>query len=243
MISSCLKKGDNNFIGKNVIIHDNVIIGNNNKIYDGTVIYPNTIIGNNNIILDNNTLGEYGVEAKYDFEEKKFKGLEIGDNNYFHVNNLIFGGFYKKTLIGNHNKFLSQVTIHHDNIIHNNVVFYPRAITAGLCTLMDYSTMGMNSSLQQRSVVGSYSMIGMGSVASHNIFPFYIYFNGKYQRFNKVKVPDELNIYQYEDELLSLIKNLKNNKFDLKNIENCKLSENVKAIVIRFLNEITIKKI
>ena len=236
--------GKNNFIEPGVKLYENIVIGNNNKIYDGTVIYPNTVIGDNNIILNNNIIGEYGVEARDDnFIKKIFSGLIIGNNNYFHINNIIFSGFYKKTKIGNYNKFLSQVTIHHDNIIHNNVVFYPRAITAGLCTLMDYSTMGANSCLQQKSVVGSYSMIGMGSVASHNIFPFYIYFSGKYQRFNKVKIPDELNIYQYEDELLSLIENLKNNKCDLKNIKDCKLSENVKEIVIKFLNEITIKKI
>jgi len=105
--------GSGNDISDDVKIHNNVVIGNNNKIYSGTIIYPNTIIGNNNIILNNNILGEYGVDAKdNDFKEKKFGGLIIGNNNYFHVNNIIFSGFYTKTEIGDNNKFLSQVTLH-----------------------------------------------------------------------------------------------------------------------------------
>jgi len=87
--------GKNNYIEKGVKIYENVVIGNNNKIYDGTFIYPNTVIGNNNVILNNNILGEYGVEARDDnFEEKKFGGLIIGNDNYFHVDNIIFNGFF-----------------------------------------------------------------------------------------------------------------------------------------------------
>tara|TARA_B100000902_G_scaffold393053_1_gene446590 strand:+ start:3583 stop:4332 length:750 start_codon:yes stop_codon:yes gene_type:complete len=245
-LSDNLNIGKNNYIESGVKIFENVIIGNNNKIYGGTVIYPNTVIGDNNVILNNNILGEYGVEAKDDnFKEKKFGGLIIGNNNYFHVNNLIFSGFYRKTEIGHHNKFLSQVTIHHDNIIRNYVVFYPRAITAGLCTLMDHATMGMNSCLQQKSVIGSYSMIGMGSIASHNVFPFYIYFNGKYQRFNKVKIPDNLyiSLIENEDKIYSLIQNLKKNNCDLKFIENTGLPGPILNIIYDFFDKIVIRKI
>lgn len=234
--------GINNFIDKNVIIHNDVVIGNNNKFYSGTIIYPNTKIGDNNIFLNNNIIGEFAVEAKETFIEKKFNGLEIGNNNYFHINNIIYNGYYEKTIIGNNNKFLSEVTIHHDNKIGNHVVLYPRACTAGLCTLMDYSTMGMNSSLQQKSVLGSFSMIGMGNIASHNIFPFYIYFNQKYQRFNKIKIPTDLNIDYYKNNIDEIILKLKNN-FNTKIIDKYNLSNNIKKYIIMFLNDIKIYKI
>ena len=107
MISSCLKRGVNNVIGKNVKIYENVIIGNNNKIFDGTTLYPNTVIGDNNIILDGNTIGEHPVNAKENFNnfQKNYeKGVIIGNNNFFHVNNLIFGGTDNPTKIGNYNK-------------------------------------------------------------------------------------------------------------------------------------------
>ena len=75
----------------------------------------------------------------------------------------------------------------HDTHIHNNVTIYPRVITGGLSTIMDNSSIGMSSVIQQNCVLGKYSMIGMVNAASHNIFPFYIYFNRKYLRPNNVK--------------------------------------------------------
>ena len=239
-----LRIGKNNYIEKGVKIYENVVIGSNNKIYDGTVIYPNTVIGDNNVILNNNMMGEYGVEAKDDnFKEKKFGGLIIGNNNYFHVNNIIFSGIYNKTIIGNYNKFLAENHIGHDTNVKNNVVLYPRVITGGLTTLLDNSTMGLNSIIQQRTVLGEYSMIGMNNVSSHNVFPFYIYFNNNYQRINKVKIPDELNIEQYDKELKLLIQNLKKNNCDLKIIESYGLPKYITKPIYNFFNYIQIQKI
>ena len=235
--------GKNNYIEKSVKLFENIYIGDNNKIYDGTIIYPNTKIGNNNVILNNNILGEHAIEAKEIFKNKVFNGLEIGNNNYFHVNNLIFNGYYKKTIIGNHNKLLAEAHIGHDTNIHNNVILYPRVITGGLSTLMDFSTIGMYSSIQQNSVLGSYSMIGMGNIASHNIFPFYIYFNQKYLRFNKMKIPENLNIFEYENEIQNLIKNLKENECDSKFIEESNLPKEIKFYIEDFFKYIKIKKI
>ena len=129
-ISSRCILGKNNIIGDNVIIHDNVKIGNNNKIYDNTIIYPQTTIGDNNVFLEGNKIGCIPVEANLSNDEiiNKFinsnkiisnKLLIIGNNNFFHINNKISIGYYKKTIIGNDNKFLSDIYISHDNIIHN----------------------------------------------------------------------------------------------------------------------------
>ena len=235
--------GKNNYIESGVKLYENVIIGNNNKIYNGTVIYPNTVIGNNNVFLNNNILGEHAVEAKEDFKEKVFNGLVIGDNNYFHVNNLIFNGYYRKTLIGNNNKILAECHLGHDTILNNNIVLYPQVLTGGLTELMDYSTMGLKSSIQQNSILGQYSMIGMGNIASHNVFPFYIYFNNKYYRFNTMKIPEKLYINNYENNLKNLIQELKENNCDKKSIEKYDLSIDIKNIIYNFLNKIKINKI
>lgn len=235
--------GKNNYIGNGVKISDNVIIGNNNKIYDGTVIYPNTKIGNNNVILDNNIIGEHAIEAKEIFDDKKFAGIEIGNNNFFHVNNLIFNGYFRKTLIGNNNKLMAECHIGHDTNIANNVILYPRVITGGISTLMNYSTMGMGSFIQQNSVLGKYSMIGMGSIASHNVFPYFIYFNQKYLRFNKIKIPENLEIDKYENEIRNLIDDLKKNNCDIELVKKYNLPKNISDDINEFLNLIKIKKI
>ena len=235
--------GKNNYIESGVKIHENVIIGNNNKIYDGTVIYPNTKIGNSNVILNNNILGEHPIEAKEEFKEKVFNGLEIGNNNFLHVSNLIFNGYHRKTCIGNNNKLLADTNISHDTHIYNNVVLYPKAMTGGLTTLMDYSTIGMCASIQQNSVLGSFSMIGMGNISSHNVFPFYIYFNQKYLRFNKVKIPEELQIDNYENQIKDLIQDLKKNECNPKIVEKYKLPDNINSYIYEFLDKIKIKKV
>jgi len=237
--------GKNNYIQKNVKIYENVIIGNNNKIYNGTVIYPNTCIGNNNVILNNNILGEHPVDSNDIYKNKIFNGLEIGDNNFFHVDNLIFNGYYKKTIIGNNNKLLSENHIGHDTYISNNVVLYPRCITGGLSKLMPFSTMGLNACIQQNTVLGHYSMVGMGNFASHNVFPFFIYFNQKYLRINKKKIPDELNVDKYIDDLHNIINDLKtsNTKFDKNILDKYNLSMDIKKYIIDFINEVKIYKL
>jgi acyl-[acyl carrier protein]--UDP-N-acetylglucosamine O-acyltransferase len=235
--------GKNNYIEKGVKILENVIIGNNNKIYSGTIIYPNTKIGNNNVILNNNIIGEHPVEAKEVYNAKIFGGVEIGNNNFFHVNNLIFNGYYRKTIINDNNKLLAECHIGHDTNISDNVVLYPRVITGGITTLMNYSTMGMGSFIQQNSVLGKYSMIGMGNIASHNVFPYFIYFNQKYLRFNKVKIPEKMEIDKYENDIRNLIEDLKKNNCDIELVKKYNLPKNILDDIYEFINLITIKKI
>lgn len=235
--------GKNNYIHPSVVIHKDVIIGSNNRIYPNTIIYPNTVIGNNNVILNGNVIGEHGVNAKETFKRKVSKGVVIGNNNYFHVKNLIFNGYYKKTVFGNDNKILSECHISHDTVLSNNVVLYPRVITSGLTTLMDYATCGIGSMIQQRSVIGKYSMIGMGSCASHNVFPYFIYYNQKYVRLNRMKIPSEIleDVVQNEEKIRNLINELKTN-YDEHIVNKYELSEKIRDDVIEFIRSTTVKK-
>lgn len=232
--------GKNNIFGENVIIKNNVKIGNNNRIYDNTIIYPNTVIGNNNIILERNILGQVGVQSSHNYDnfEFKYNGLEIGNNNFFHCNNIIFNGFDKKTIIKNNNKLLAENHIGHDTIINNNVTLYPRCITGGHSILLDNSVMGFYSTLQQRMVLGNYSMIGAGNNVSHNVFPFFIIVNNKYLRINKHAIKNKQlynEILENETKILELINYMKNSK----NIDYYKLDlldDNIKSIIINFFN-------
>lgn len=182
---------ENNKIDPSVIIHENVIIGKNNIIKSGTVIYPNTVIGDNNVILEDNYLGTLAVEAKHRPNELKYKGLIIGDNNIFHIKNIVSSGFYGKTIIGNNNKILSGVYISHDNIIHNNVTFYPRVFSAGIVEYFDHSNVGAGAFIHQKTKIGSYSMIGMNTTVVKNVLPYFVNINGRYTRLNYSKISDE----------------------------------------------------
>lgn len=204
--------GKNNIISKSVKIYDNVIIGNNNKIYDNVIIYPNTIIGDNNIILNNNIIGEYPVQACDDYRDYDFNktfGTLIGNNNFFHVRNIIFSGIKRKTFIGNNNKLLSECHINHDCIINNNVTLYLRAMMAGFSECLDYSNIGGYGFIQQKIIVGQYSMVGGSQLVTKNVFPYFVFVNGRTTRLNYIKMTEIETKYESE------LKNI-NEKYYLK---------------------------
>jgi len=209
LIKKNIKIGENNFISDKAIIHDNVIIGNNNNIYDNVVIHQNTEIGNNNNIHDNviilqnteignnnnifkgNIIGEFPVNTDEKFKNydlSKSKGVKIGNNNLFHINNIIFGGINNKTQIGNNNKFLSENHINHDVIIKNNVTFYIRVVIAGFSICLDYCNIGSCAFIQQKTVIGQYTMIGAQSALTKNAFPYFVNINNKITRLNHIKI-------------------------------------------------------
>jgi len=188
-----LKIGKNNYISPTAKIYDNVEIGNDNIIYDDVIIYSNTKIGSNNIIHNRNIIGEMPVQSNGTFQDNdysKTKGVVIGNNNFFHVGNTIFSGTFRATNIKNNNKILSECQIHHDCILNNNIVMYPRSVTAGYCEILDNANIGGCAFIQQRKIVGQNSMVGGGQLVAKNIFPYIVYINNKKIRLNKMKLQD-----------------------------------------------------
>jgi UDP-N-acetylglucosamine acyltransferase len=234
MISSCLKRGVNNIIGKNVKIYENVVIGNNNKIFGGTTLYPNTVIGDYNIILDGNTIGEHPINAKEIFDgfQKNYeKGVIIGNNNFFHVNNLIFGGTDNPTKIGNYNKLLGEIHVGHDVEIHENVHIYPRVLLSGYVKVLSYAGIGVCSSIHQQKIIGDYSFIGMNSTITKNIFPFYKYINQKYTNLNDVRLP--IHVCNDRKKLNIIISKFYSN--EMYNLKYYNLNNETNRIIQKFL--------
>ncbi len=199
--------GINNKIAKNVLFGSNIKIGNNNIIYPGVKIYENTQIGDNNIILSGNILGEFPVQASCEFNNLKKNGLIIGNNNFLHINNIIFSGFKDKTIIGNNNKLLGESHFGHDAELQNSITIYPRVIIAGYTKLLNYCGIGISSSIHQNLIIGQYSFIGMNNTITKNVFPYYINLNNKIHRLNKKKIEETLNyndLSQYDLQLKEL---------------------------------------
>ena len=232
-----LKIGKNNFISPKAILYDNVTIGDNNNIYDDVIIYPNTTIGNNNHIFPRNIIGEFPVSSNDKYNTYNFnltKGVSIGDNNLFHVSNIIFSGIDNKTFIGNNNKFLAENHISHDVKVFNNVTFYLRCISGGYSIFLDYSNIGMDAVIHQKTVVGQYSMIGANSTITKHVFPYYINIGNKLHRLNEKKIPDDVKKY---DNILQeinknfILKNYDTSKYNLSNEINEDLCKYIKSIL------------
>lgn len=230
--------GKNNYIEQNVKIYENVIIGNNNKIYNGTIIYPNTIIGDNNVILDNNIIGEHPIDSNETFKNKVFKGVNIGNNNFFHISNKIYGGLTNKTIINNNNKILGENHIGHDCFINNYVNIYPRTLLCGYVKLLDYSGTGVGSYIHQRKIIGCFSFTAMNSSITKNSFPFFININNKYSKINYhrlLSIEEYKNINIYENLLIEINKKYMLNTLIIKEYDN-KLPENIYNIIYNFLS-------
>ena len=207
--------GRNNRIANCAVIHNNVRIGDNNFIGKGVVVYPNTTIGSNNHIFNGNVIGECPVSSSdmyRDYNVDSHKGVVIGNNNLFHVKNIIFQGIDNPTRIGDNNKFLAEGHIGHDACIDNNVTLYPRVICGGHSVLLDSCSVGMYASIHQRCVVGQYSMVGGAGMTKRPVFPFYVSIGNKIHRLNDSKIPPEVARYD------SVLRGL-NNQFASGNLE------------------------
>ena len=231
-----LKIGKNNFISPKSILHDNVNIGHNNNIHNDVIIYPNTTIGNNNNIFPRNIIGEFPISSDDKFNTYNFKltkGVEIGNNNLFHIDNVIFSGIDNKTFIGNNNKFLAQNSIAHDVKVFNNVTWYTRICSGGYSIFLNYSNIGMESVIHQKIVVGQYSMIGANSTITKHVFPYYININNKLHRLNEKKIPKDVKKYD------NILKEL-NNSYILKNYDSSKynLSQEITEDLLKYINHI-----
>ena len=55
-------------------------------------------------------------------------------------------------------------------------------------------------------------MIGMNNPCSHNVFPFFIFFNNNYIRYNTHRIPDNFKINNFD--LKQIIKKIKRETFN-----------------------------
>ena len=221
----------NNFIAKTARIYENVKIGENNYIGENVVLYPGVEIGNNNYFYPNNVIGEVPVSSNdhhkpYDLQ--RGKGVSIGNNNLFHVSNIIFSGLENKTTIGNHNKFLAENHMGHDAVVKNFVTFYPRVIQGGHSVYLDHANVGMGSVVQQRKVVGQFSMLGGCNMYAKDVFPFFVSIGSKITRLNLHRLPP--NFLQYEAVLKEEYEKFLNKDYSI----NDQLRDDIKDILRSF---------
>ena len=228
--------GDNNNIGDNVIIYNNVIIGDGNKLSNNVVIHSNVEIGNNNHFFPRNIIGEMCPSTNEEYSEYRIdlcKGVIIGNDNIFHVDNGILCGFENKTIIGDSNIFLGHVYLAHDVIVKNNVTFYPNIYVSGSTVCLSYSNIGLGCMINQRMVIGQYSMSGNSSGIVKNVFPYYIFINNKLHRLNNNKIPEYVK--QYDAILREIYKNFNENNYD---ITKYSLPHDIQSILIEYVKNI-----
>ena len=166
-------------------------------------------------------------------KKKNDNGVLIGNNNFFHINNVIFGGADNPTKIGDSNKLLGELHVGHDVEIFKNVHIYPRVLLCGYGKVLPYAGIGVCSSIHQHKIIGHYSFIGMNSAITKNIFPFYKYINQIHTDLNKKRIPKY--IINDSEKLDNIISNFYKKKINKQNLKCYNLNNKTNKIIKNFL--------
>lgn len=151
----------NNFIHPTAVIDQDVKLGENNYIGPFCYLTGNLTIGNNNRF---EAYCSVGTRAEHvDYWNKDGKTV-ICDNGMFREHITINAGTTTPTLINDNIIMLRGSHVAHDCIIEDNVTLSCNATLGGHVHVMKESNCGINSSVHQFQVIGSWSMIGMGCV-------------------------------------------------------------------------------
>ena len=91
------------------------------------------------------------------------------------------------THIGNNNYIMNSTTIDHDCFLEDDIVLSSNVILGGNIHIMKKANLGIKTIVHQNQVIGSFSMIGMGSIITKNkrILPGYMYYGKPIKKIRK----------------------------------------------------------
>ena len=149
----------------------------------GNFVHPTAVINLKSLIIGKgNTIGPYvviGNQAQWK-NKKNIGKIIIGNNNVFneYTNIHLPTSLKRKTFIGNNNYIMNSTTIDHDCYLEDDIVLSSNVILGGNIHIMKNANLGIKTIVHQNQIIGSYSMVGMGSIITKTIkiLPGYIYF-------------------------------------------------------------------
>ena len=152
-----------NKIDSSSIVSPSAVLGEGNYIGPNCYIGPNVVIGDNNRIEGFSSIGS-PPESKGFFHD--FGAVRIGSKNVIREFTTINSSVEDCTIVGDNCLLLKGSHVGHDAVLEDGVILSCNALVGGFCYLMKYCNLGLGSAIHQRVVVGSFSMIGMGSVVT-----------------------------------------------------------------------------
>ncbi len=160
------------------------IIEEHAKIGMGTIIGPHAFIGKwtelgeNNQIFHMSSVGAPPQDLKYRGEEC---WTRIGSNNVIREFATVHRGTvtgHAETRIGNNNLMMAYSHVAHDCVVGNGNVFANSATLAGHVTIQDNVILGGLVAIHQFATIGSYTMLGGGTLVGLDIPPYMIATSG-----------------------------------------------------------------
>jgi UDP-N-acetylglucosamine acyltransferase len=166
---------NSSYIHPTAIIDPEVIIGENNYIGPYCYITGKTVIGDHNRFEGYCSIGTPAEHRDY-FKKSPFSVI-IGNNCVIREFVTINSGTVRDTVLHDNITMLRNSHIGHDSIIESKANLSCNVLVGGHSHIMEGVNMGLGAMCHQFSVLGAYSMIGMGGIVvkSSEIHPGEIY--------------------------------------------------------------------
>jgi len=179
---------NSSYIHPTAIIGPEVTLGENNYIGPYCYITGKTVIGDHNRFEAYCSIGT-PAEHRNHFKESPFSAI-IGNNCVIREFVTINSGTVRDTVLYDNITMLRNSHIGHDSIIESKVNLSCNVLIGGHSYIMEGANMGLGSMCHQFSILGAYSMIGMGGIVvkSSEIHPGEIYIGNpvKFLKENKI---------------------------------------------------------
>lgn len=174
------------YIGKDVILGENVKIGCNCvldgqiKVGDRTVIEHNVVlmnrvtVGSDCIIHSGTVIGQDGFGFSFDennlpVKVPHFGGVCIGERVEIGANVTVHRGTIDDTVIRDDVKIDSLVIVAHNAIIGSGTLVVGGVAIGGSCTIGDKSYIAPHATIKNKISIGDNSFIGMGVITKKNM--------------------------------------------------------------------------
>ncbi|WP_144373411.1 UDP-N-acetylglucosamine acyltransferase [Vogesella urethralis] len=162
-----------NKIHPTAIIEGDVEFGIGNEVGPYSVLYGPLKIGDNNYIGPHVTIGTPGQDTRNPRYDSSQSRIEIGNNNIIREYTAIQKPCYRDvTSIGNNVFLMQSVHVPHDAVLEDGVVVTPMVVMGGIVHVLEGANLAVGCSVHQYSVIGQYSIVGMGAALTKNLRPF-----------------------------------------------------------------------
>lgn len=151
------------------LVHSTAILGKEVKLGDGVIVGPwalilgDTEVGSGTHISAHSVIGTAAEKHGY-FD--KTGSITIGKNCIIREYVTINAGTFRETLVGNDCILLRGSHVGHDSILENKVTLSCNSLIGGESFLMEGVNFGLGAVCHQRSLIGSYCIIGMNSTVT-----------------------------------------------------------------------------
>lgn len=144
-----------------------VRIGTGNYFGPYMVISEGVVIGNENRFEGHSSIGSPAEHKSY--LPTHIGYVTIGDRNIIKEFVTVNRPTTDKTVIGNGCYIMARAHVSHDTILENGVTLSDNVLLGGHSHVMAGATLGLGAIVHQYQVIGTYAMIGMGSVITKGL--------------------------------------------------------------------------